>query len=84
MIQHAPFAYDLAAYIRYISKYINLERLDGVTVAFEYKEALNTLDRGFQPSEPLIATSSQEIVGVAMTPLGAVDIHFIQSTDAAR
>jgi hypothetical protein len=62
------FAQLLAILIRGISRYINLERLDGVTVAFDYDEALAELDRGFTPGRPLTRTSDDLILGVAMAP----------------
>lgn len=50
-----------------LSRYIDLERLDGITVATEYAEALANLDRGYETSHKL--TPSTEFAwGVAMAP----------------
>jgi len=75
------FAEFLGGIVSWISRWINVERLDGITVAYDYNEALASLDRGFQTSIPLIATSDNEIIGVAMTPAvlrdGVVKAHMI-------
>lgn len=54
--------------IRGISCFINLERLDGVTVAYDYDQALTNLDRGYQASRPLTRTEDDHLLGVAMAP----------------
>lgn len=56
----------LAAKIQAISRFIDLERIDGVTVAFDYDQALINLDRGFSPSRPLTRSSNTHTLGVAM------------------
>lgn len=48
-----------------ISSWLNLERLDGVTVAVDYAAALASLDRGFQATRPL-QPSGEMARGVAM------------------
>jgi hypothetical protein len=48
-----------------ISSWLNLERLDGVTVAVDYADALASLERGFQASRPL-RPSTEIARGVAM------------------
>lgn len=50
-----------------ISRLLNLERLDGVTVAYDYPAALVNLDRGFEASAPL-RPSTELVEGVAMAP----------------
>jgi hypothetical protein len=60
------FGHVIAETVRAISSVANLERLDGITVAYDYDDALAQLDRGFQPSRPLTRTSTEEIAGVAM------------------
>jgi hypothetical protein len=71
----------VAETVRSISRYINLERLDGITVAFDYDRALAGLDRGYKPSQPLTRTGTEQLVGVAMTPAvlrqGAVKAHMV-------
>lgn len=52
--------------LHYISRYIDLEMLDGITVAYDYPEALKELDRGLDNLRPL-TPSDDEIVGVAMS-----------------
>lgn len=53
--------------IRELGRYIRLQSLDGVTVAFDYDQALLDLDRGYESSHRLQATNSH-VLGVAMTP----------------
>jgi hypothetical protein len=64
-----------------ISRIINLERLDGVTVAFDYDSALAQLDRGYAGGKALMRTQTKELVGVAMTPAvlrsGVVKAHIV-------
>ncbi len=71
----------IAVTVRSISQYMSLERLDGITVAHDYDEALAQLERGFQPSRPLTRTSTDEISGVAMAPAvirdGVVKAHLV-------
>jgi hypothetical protein len=62
------FGHIIADVVHSISRYINLERLDGITVAFDYDEALAQLDRGYNPSKPLTRTGTDKLVGVAMSP----------------
>jgi len=75
------FGKVIAEVVRSISCYINMERLDGITVAFNYDEALDQLDRGYQASRPLTRTASEQLAGVAMTPAvlrdGAVKSHMV-------
>lgn len=75
------FGEFLGGVVSWISRWINVERLDGITVAYDYNEALANLNRGFQTSMPLVATSDNEIIGVAMTPAvfrdGVVKAHII-------
>src|SRR5665213_1643615 len=71
----------IAVTVRSISQYMSLERLDGITVAYDYDEALAQLERGFRPSRPLARTSTDEITGVAMAPAviraGVVKAHLV-------
>ena len=53
--------------IRALGRHIRLQTLDGVTIAFDYDQALLDLDRGYQSSHKLQATKSH-VYGVAMTP----------------
>jgi len=46
----------------------DLSRLDGVTVAYDYVDALAKLDRGYEQSRRLERTSDGVVEGVAMTP----------------
>jgi hypothetical protein len=66
--EHARAFGDLVAtYVRTLSRYINLTTLDGITIAFDYTQALLELDRGYETKHKL--TPSEGIVlGVAMTP----------------
>src|SRR5687768_11887519 len=71
----------LGATLRSISSFINLERLDGVTVAYNYDEALTQLDRGYTPSRQLTRTADSRLLGVAMTAgvlrEGTVKAHIV-------
>jgi hypothetical protein len=59
---------------------LNLDDLDGVTVAHDYARALAELDRGFATSKVLTPTSDLA-VGIAMTPAvlrgGSVKAHIV-------
>jgi hypothetical protein len=68
--------------IQTISGLIDMERLDGVTVSFDYDEALSTVDRGMEGLRPL-SRSDGEVVGIAMSPAvlrnGVVKVHLVFS-----
>lgn len=66
--EHATkFGQLLGEYVRELSRYIDLSQLDGITVAYDYGQALLDLDRGYETAHRL--TPSEELaVGVAMTP----------------
>lgn len=70
--------------LHYISRYIDLELLDGITVAYNYAEALRALDRGVSNLRPL-TPSEGEIVGVAMSPAvlrdGQAKTHIVLSAE---
>jgi hypothetical protein len=66
--EHARrFGDALVDHIRALSRYIDLQELDGVTVAFDYAQALLDFDRGYETSHKLVP-SSDIALGVAMTP----------------
>ncbi|NUJ81753.1 hypothetical protein HUN39_17325 [Methylocystis sp. FS] len=75
------FGVVIGEYIQEISRYIDLERLDGVTIANDYPAALRQLDRGFTASHELTPTASELVTGVAMTPSvrrdGVVKAHMV-------
>jgi hypothetical protein len=79
--EHARAFGDLVAtYVRSLSRYIDLTALDGITIAFDYAQALLDLDRGYDTKHKL--TPSEGIVlGVAMTPAvirdGKVKSHML-------
>ncbi|WP_368300939.1 hypothetical protein [Kluyvera sichuanensis] len=54
--------------IRALSDFIDLSYLDGVTISYEYENALLSLDRGID-TETKLKPSSGDVVGVAMTPM---------------
>jgi len=56
----------IAGCVREISRYVDLERLDGITVAYDYDDALAQLDRGFTPSRQRTRTNDERLIGVAM------------------
>ena len=50
-----------------VSQRIDLRSLDGITVAFDYAEALRNLDRGYVTQHILKPTNTDRATGVAMT-----------------
>ena len=73
--------------IRELSRYIDLGGLDGVTVAYDYEEALLELDRGYHTSYRLTPTN-EEAIGIAMTPSvirnGRLKSHIVISAGVAE
>ncbi|MCI0561770.1 MAG: hypothetical protein MN733_25060 [Nitrososphaera sp.] len=55
-------------FLRIFGTFLDLERLEGVTVAWDYDTALVQLDRGFGPGATLIKTHDDFALGIAMTP----------------
>jgi hypothetical protein len=53
--------------VRELSRQFDLSQLDGVTVAYDYAQALLDLDRGYETDFQL-TPSDTHVVGVAMTP----------------
>ncbi len=76
------FGYAVLAAMRSISGLVDLERLDGVTIAFDYDEALASVDRGKEGLRPL-SRSDGEVIGIAMSPAvlrdGAVMVYLVFS-----
>ena len=64
-------AASLNSVMREFVRLMPLDRLDGVTFAYDYAGALRELDRGFTASAPLQATNEDYGVGIAMAPLVA-------------
>lgn len=54
-------------YVRELSRSLDLSRLDGVTIAYDYALALLNLDRGYKTKFRLTPSDTQ-VVGIAMTP----------------
>lgn len=77
----------VSAYINLISRVIDLERLDGVTIAYDYPKALLELDRGFEASQPLAPTRDRAH-GIAMAPIvlreGVLKSHIVLDANWAR
>lgn len=63
-----------------ISRMIDISSLDGVTIAYDYEQALLDLDRGYETAHKL-TPSSGDAVGVAMTPAvirdGMIKSHIV-------
>jgi hypothetical protein len=57
----------LSCFVRELSCDFDLAALDGITVAYDYAQALQELDRGYENAHRLTPTESH-VVGVAMTP----------------
>jgi hypothetical protein len=60
------FGNHVAELIGALSRFMDLERLDGITIADDYDGALARLDRGFKANRPLSRSNDERIVGVAM------------------
>ena len=74
------FGNTLGVCVRELSRHIDLSNLDGITVAYDYPEALMDLDRGYETSRKL-TPSSEMATGIAMTPAvirdGKVKSHIV-------
>lgn len=57
----------VALYVRELSRSLDLSTLDGITVAFDYPQALLELDRGY-PATVQLTPSRDTVTGIAMTP----------------
>jgi hypothetical protein len=70
----------LSSIVRALSRYIDMERLAGITVAADYPAALAGLDRGYETSHVLTPTTELGI-GIAMTPAvvrdGVIKSHIV-------
>ena len=75
------FGNTMGVAIREFSRYIDLERLDGITIAYDYEDALAQLDRGYETTRPLTRTADNQLLGVAVAPAvlrdGAVKAHLV-------
>jgi hypothetical protein len=73
--------HQVCCVLHYVSRFIDLERLDGVTIAFDYDDTLAQLDRGRSDLRPLSRTQTDQLSGVAMTPAvtrdGIVKSHIV-------
>jgi len=78
--------YKFHSVLSVISQSIDLTNLDGVTVAFDYDEALAELDRGYETTYKLTATKGVAI-GVAMAPTvirdGVIKTHLVLNANYA-
>ena len=54
--------------ITLLGSFMNLAKLDGVTLAVDYDAAIAGLDRGLEGLRPLDRTNTEEMQGVAMSP----------------
>jgi hypothetical protein len=75
----------VAGVVSTVGSFIDLSRLDGVTVAVDYDAALAELDRGMDGLRPLSRSNSEEMQGVAMSPAvmrnGEVRTHLVFAAD---
>jgi hypothetical protein len=69
-----------ATFVQYIGTKLNLQGLDGITIAFDYNKALVDLDRGYETSF-VLTPSSEFVQGVAMSPAvireGTIKTHIV-------
>lgn len=61
------FGMLVGTYVFELSRYFNLSSLDGLTIAYDYRQALLDLDRGYETSHRL-TPSDTHAIGIAMTP----------------
>ncbi len=70
----------VATYVRELSRRIDLSGLDGITISYDYAQALLDLDRGYETSHRL-TPSTRLAIGVAMTPVvirdGVIKSHML-------
>ena len=57
------------SFLHQFGKFLDLERLDAVTIAFDYDEALSQVKQGLVRETTLTKTQDEFAVGVAMTPV---------------
>lgn len=74
-------AHAVAGAIGMVGSFIDISRLDGVTIACEYDQAFADLDRGLEGLRPLSRSDTQEMQGIAMSPAvlrdGEVKTHLV-------
>lgn len=74
-------ANKIAGLARLISSHIDLSRLDGITVAYDYDDALAQLDRGKEGLRTLTRSNDDNLIGVGMSPSvlrdGHVKVHIV-------
>jgi hypothetical protein len=70
--QAMEMAYWTNSFIKIIGTKLNLEALDGVTIAFDYPKALAELDRGYETTF-VLKPSSEFAQGVAVAPAVKLD-----------
>lgn len=80
--EHAEhFANVIFNMMHFLSNFIMLDRLDGITVAFDCNNALAQLDRGYRSEKLLKRTLNDKVAGVAMAPAvlrdGVVKGHLV-------
>lgn len=59
----------ILGFLRLFGTFLDLERLDAVTVAFDYDQALTEVERGFPAKLKLLKTQDEFALGVAMAPM---------------
>ena len=71
----------VAGYVRTLSRAIDLSRLDGLTIAYDYDAALAELDRGVAGLRTLTRSNDDQLIGVGMAPAvlrdGCVRVHIV-------
>jgi hypothetical protein len=58
---------SVLSFLRYFGTFLNLTRLQAVTIAADYSQALLEIERGIETTQPLTATNDEVGVGVAMS-----------------
>lgn len=78
--QAREFGTLIGQLVRVLSCHFDLSNLDGITIAHDYHQALTDLDRGYETSYKLVA-STEFVEGVAMSPSvmrrGSLKSHII-------
>lgn len=74
-------ANKIASYVRLLSSTMDLSRLDGLTIAYDYDAALADLDRGQVGLRPLTRSNDDQLIGVGMAPAvlrdGIIKVHVV-------
>ena len=85
--QAEELGYVISAAVNEIGRTTDVSNLDGITIAFDYDQALLDLDRGY-PTNYALTKSTGDAIGVAMTPSvirdGKLKSHILINAELAQ